>query len=261
MLAGYRWPASEPKGELVLVHGYLDHAGRYPEFVGEALRRGYTVSALDLRGHGRSAGQRGHAACFGHYLDDLDSLLRIGPASELPRFLVGHSMGALVAIRFLQAGRGESIRGLVLSSPYLGLRFALPLWKKLLASLLNRAWPTFSMPTDLPAEDLSRNHEVVEKTKADPLYGKVATARAFSRQLVAHGEALAQADKLRLPLLLLAGGSDRIADLSATKDFYGRVGASDKRLDVFEAMYHEIFGDPDRKRIFDILFPWLDVRL
>jgi acylglycerol lipase len=261
-LAAYRWRAEPSKATLVLLHGYCDHAGRYPELVEAALANGYSVAAVDLRGHGGSKGQPGHAESFSHYLDDLEALVRAVEADAGPMFLAAHSMGALTAIRYLQSGRRGSFRGLVTSSPYLGLAMQVPLWKRAAATLLSRLWPAFSMPTGIPIEELSRSEEAVRRTRADAQYGKLATARAYIEQLAAHVEAFAHAGALRLPVLMLVAGADRIASAEAARLFHGRLGSRDRQLVLLEGMYHEIFADPEREeRIFALLFPWLEQRL
>lgn len=260
-LAGYRWRAEPDRATLVLVHGYCDHANRYPELVEAALKRGYSVAALDLRGHGRSSGKPGHIQSMTQYLEDLEALVDEVRHEGKPMFLVAHSMGGLVSIRYLQSGRRGEFQGLVLSSPYLGLALELPAWKRTAALMMTRLWPSFSMPTGIPLSDLSRSAEVVRRTTEDKLYGRTATSRAFTEQLQAHSDAFEQASTLQLPILLLVAGSDRIAQSSAAKRFFELLEADDKRQVVFDAMYHEIFADPDREKIFDILFPWLDQHL
>jgi lysophospholipase len=260
-LAAYRWRAEPSRATLVLVHGYCDHAGRYPELVEAALKRGYSVAALDLRGHGRSPGKQGHVTAFVRYLEDLEALIREVEADAGPMFLVGHSMGGLISIRYVQSGRHGRFEGLVLSSPYLGLALELPAWKSLAGRLMTRLWPGLSLPTGIAFEALSRNAEVVRRTAADPMYGRNATARAFTEQLQAHQDALEQASTVQLPVLLLVAGSDTIADPAAAKRFHEALEVEDKRLVLLEGMHHEIFADPERESVFEVLFSWVEAHL
>lgn len=260
-LAGYRWRATSQRATLILVHGYCDHAHRYPELVEAALRRQLSVAAVDLRGHGKSGGAQGHIESFTRYLEDIEALVRDVEPDSGTMFLVGHSMGGLASIRYVESGRHGQFAGLVLSSPYLGLALAVPAWKSAAGRFMSRVWPGFSMPTGIPLTDLSRNPDVVKRTTEDKLYGRSATARAFTEQLAAHRDAVEQVSTVQLPTLLLVGGSDRIAQPQAAQRFYEALEVEDKELVVFDPMFHEIFADPERERVFDKLFSWIDKRV
>jgi alpha-beta hydrolase superfamily lysophospholipase len=260
-LAAYRWRAEPSRATMVLVHGYCDHARRCPELVEAALGRGFSVAAVDLRGHGQSAGKQGHVSSFTRYLEDVEALVREIEVDAGPMFLVGHSMGALVAIRYIQAGRHGEYLGLGLSSPYLGLAMELPAWKRLAGRMMTRVWPSLSMPTGIPIEALSRNPEVVRRTLEDKLYGRNATARAFTELLAAHQEAFEQVSTVQLPVLLLLAGSDSIVQPAASQRFFEALEVEDKRLVLLQPMYHEIFGDPDRGEVFEALFGWMERHL
>src|SRR5690606_16896350 len=99
------WEVPDARGAVVLIHGFSEHSGRYEGVAGHLAGFGLSTFALDLRGHGRSDGRRGHVPRFEVYLQELDRFRRevqgvVGP--ELPLFLLGHSMGGLIALRYLQ---------------------------------------------------------------------------------------------------------------------------------------------------------------
>ena len=88
-------PECEPKAAICLFHGLGEHSGRYQHVGGALTAAGYAVLAIDLRGHGRSGGSRGHSPSYDTLFDDIDHLLQ--EASDRmpgrPRFLYGHSLG------------------------------------------------------------------------------------------------------------------------------------------------------------------------
>ena len=53
-----------------MVHGLGEHSGRYERFAHGMAPFGMATYALDLRGHGKSAGQRGHVDSWGQWVDD-----------------------------------------------------------------------------------------------------------------------------------------------------------------------------------------------
>src|SRR5437762_11342535 len=95
-------PSGVPSGTVAILHGYGEHIGRYDEVAGVLVAAGWSVRGLDLRGHGRSSGRRGHITHFGQYLDDAGALVgRARAGSDGPVYLLGHSLGGLIATSFV----------------------------------------------------------------------------------------------------------------------------------------------------------------
>src|SRR6184192_3328433 len=143
------WPASSPVGGVALIHGYGEHIARYDQ-VGKALAaRGLTVRGIDFRGHGQSAGARGHIRRFDEYLDDLAALIaRCAPElSGRPLFLVAHSMGGLVAAEYLLKHGSEPFSAVVLSSPYFALKLKVSPIKIAAGRFFSSLIPKLALPT------------------------------------------------------------------------------------------------------------------
>ena len=130
-------PSGAPKAILVIVHGQGDHSGRYVHTAEYFVRNGHSVWAYDCRGHGKSAGGRGHVDSFSDYLADNDRLIRIAKEQDPSKkiFLIGHSLGGLVVIRYAERKAGE-LNGLIATSPLLRLRMKVPAWKKFIGRML-----------------------------------------------------------------------------------------------------------------------------
>ena len=112
-----RWrPDGEPVANVVVSHGYAEHGGRY-RHVAEALTAaGMSVWIPDHRGHGRSEGPRADIESVEAAVSDLDLFVDLvaAEAPDLPLFLVGHSMGGLIATAYAEEHQ-ERLRGLALS--------------------------------------------------------------------------------------------------------------------------------------------------
>ena len=207
-----------PKGTVLVQHGFAEHGGRYGHLVDALLPAGYAVTSFDARGHGRSGGTRVYVERFDSYVDDLK--LAIDDARQKlpgPLFLLGHSMGGLVAVRFLQLHGLYGLAGVILSNPGLANKVVIPAWKELLATGASKLLPKLRVPSGLPPEDISRDPAEVRAYDADPLNVKVATARWYTEFVAAQGLALSKPESLRdVPLLGLIGDGDRIVDAQAT---------------------------------------------
>lgn len=138
-LSGRAWMPPAPRAVIALVHGIAEHSGRYAWLAAKANARGLGVVATDLRGHGRSPGERSYVERFDDYLLDVDALLAKGQelAAGRPLFLMGHSMGGAIALRWL-AQRQRPLAGLILSSAALKIGGDVPRLLVALAPLLSR---------------------------------------------------------------------------------------------------------------------------
>jgi alpha-beta hydrolase superfamily lysophospholipase len=248
----------QPRGAVVLQHGYGEHIGRY-DHVGKALAaRGFVTRGSDLRGHGQSSGARGHCNRFSDYLDDLAALIARAP--ERPLFLVAHSFGALVSTEYLLQRGSDGISGIMLSSPYYGLKLKVSPIKVALAKLTSNLVPKLSMPNGLKGSDATRDAELAKTYDSDPLNSKVATARWFTEQMQAQADVSARASEVKLPLLMMQGGADRLADAAVSKQVFAKFSSVDKTLQYLEGQFHEVFNEPGdvKTKNLDALCDWLE---
>ena len=251
---------------VVIVHGYAEHVGRYAELLAALDAAGYECHLLDLRGHGRSSGVRGHVRRFGEYLDDLDLFLeRIAevrpqePGRTPPRILIGHSLGGLISLQYVLR-RPDAFAALAVSSPFLRPRMKLPRLKVRMASIASRLTPALLMQSDLQTRWLSHDPAVVAAYEADPLVFKTVKPRWFFEARRAQQEVFERAGEIRLPALVLLGSADPIADPETSHQVYERLGSADKHLEIYEGFLHEILNEVERARVVRDLLAWLDAR-
>jgi acylglycerol lipase len=259
------WPAATAQGGVAIIHGYGEHIGRY-DHIGKALAaRGLTARGIDFRGHGQSAGGRGHIQRFDEYLDDLAALAQ-RCASELsgrPLFLLAHSMGALVAAEYLLKHGSDPFAGVVLSSPYFALKLKVPAIKIAAGKLFSRLVPKLALPTGLKGADVCADPELQKLYDADPLNNKNATARWFTEATAAQEHVAAHAGEIRVPILMMQGAADRVADPDAARAAFEKFASADKTLSWLEGQYHEVFNEPKETRDKNVgaLCDWLMARV
>ncbi|RPI58114.1 MAG: alpha/beta hydrolase, partial [Chloroflexi bacterium] len=99
---GWR-PEGTPRATLAIVPGFGEHGGRYANVVNWFVPRGYAALAFDVRGNGRSPGQRGFVGSFQDYRGDLRAFLQVVRAREPEGrlFLLGHSQGGLMVLDYV----------------------------------------------------------------------------------------------------------------------------------------------------------------
>lgn len=255
------WTIPQPRLTLGLIHGYGEHAGRY-EYAARGLNaRGISVVGVDLRGHGRSTGPRGHVDRFNEYHLDAAALIEAARARSggSPVALFGHSMGALVSIDWQLAGGGRDLRALVLSSPFLGIALPVNPLKILLGKVASRAVPRLALPSGLTGADVCRDPELARLYDVDPLNNKLATARWYTEATGTFARVQAGAGTLALPLLLLYGGADRVASADETDRFARSLRAPDRTVERLPGLYHEILNEPKetRDRLIERIAGWL----
>lgn len=252
----------QPRGCIVISHGFGEHCGRYDKLVLALTTIGLTTIRYDLRGHGHSGGKRGHASSYDLYLNDLGQVIELARdvSPRLPTFIFGHSMGGGLVLNYALR-RGGNLAGVIASGPWLRLAFQPPGWKVMLARLVARVLPSMSMPTNLDITKLSHDPEVAKSIERDALTNPVISAAAFLALVEAGEYALAHANALRLPLLLMHGGEDAVTDIRASEAFHAAAGVGDKTFKRWDKMYHETLNEIGSEPVYQFIVNWLEPRL
>jgi alpha-beta hydrolase superfamily lysophospholipase len=255
------WPLAPGKplrGAIIVVHGLGEHAGRYDQVAKRLNEWGFAVRGYDQYGHGESGGVRGGLPSETRLLDDLADIVdatraRLEP--QMPLLLLGHSMGGLVAARFV-ALKLRPLQGLVLSSP--ALDPGLSLFQKLLLAVLPPLAPNLRVGNGLDPNYLSHDPAVVRAYRDDHLVHDRISAR-LARFIAREGAAtVAQAGRWTLPTLLLYAGSDKLVSPAGSRAFAAAAPKEVVTSQCFEPLYHEIFNESDASPVFAALQRWLD---
>ncbi|MEN9437410.1 MAG: hypothetical protein RIR09_2065 [Pseudomonadota bacterium] len=251
-------PGIPLRGTVILVHGLGEHAGRY-DYVARHLNAwGFAVRGYDQYGHGESGGVRGGLPTDTHLLDDLADMVdstRARMRKDTPLILLGHSMGGVVAARFVALGI-RPVDAVVLSSP--ALDPGLSRWQRVLLRLLARLAPGLRVGNGLKSQYLSHDPDVVAAYRADPLVHDRISARLV-RFIADSGEqVIAAAPLWKVPTLLMYAGNDRLVNPAGSRRFAATVPRARIKAICFESMYHEIFNEQDAAPVYAALQTWLD---
>lgn len=261
-LPGRVWCSDRPRALIGIVHGLGEHSGRYAALAEVLVDRRFTVVALDLPGHGQAPGRRGDFPSWEFVRDQaLPSMFTItrgipGQPPDLPVVLLGHSLGAVLALDYCFA-HPKTLLGVVGSAPAIR-NPPPPLYKQLAARIAMMIAPDLPFPHGLDESGMSRDPEVLEHRKTDPLLHRKITPRAYYALVAAQKRVRENARKLSVPTLLLQGGADRVIDPRGALEFNGAAPHGMTRLFTYKDTYHELFNDPLRGEAIRDLLGWLD---
>jgi acylglycerol lipase len=243
------WPAPDPKAAVALIHGLAEHSGRYEHVAARLNDAGYAMVGVDIRGHGRSAGWPGQVGGLDDWIADAKAVLARARAvvGDRPLFLMGHSMGALIAAAYVIRAGGGGLAGLVLSS------LAVLPGQALLGSMGDPEGQ------GIPSTALSRDVAVQRAYDEDPLvFADRVPPESTAAALEAAIEANQGAGRITLPVLMFHGELDAIADFEGARDFFENLGSTDKHIRIYGGLLHETMNEPEHDQVLDDLVAWLD---
>jgi acylglycerol lipase len=253
-------PAAAPRGVVVIVHGFNAHSGQYAWVAEQFLGSGLAVYALDLRGRGRSDGERFFVQKFDDYAADVATFVKLTKSREpgLPVFLLGHSAGGVVSCLYAFEHQTE-IAGLICES----FAFQLPAPDFALAALkgLSHIAPHAHV-LKLKNEDFSRDPKIVEAMNKDPLIAHESQPTQTVAAMVVADERLKRDfPKLRLPVLILHGTQDKATKYNGSQLFYDTTGSTDKTLKLYDGHYHDLLSDLGKEIVIGDIQSWIKARL
>ncbi|WNZ48407.1 alpha/beta hydrolase [Leptolyngbya boryana CZ1] len=250
------WHPDEPSQAVVtLVHGLGGYSNVFQNAVEYLVPQGYEVYAFDLRGHGRSAGQRGHINAWAEFREDLRLFLRFvrSQRTSCPMILWGHSLGGTIVLDYVLRSPDE-IQGLIVTAPALG-KVKISLVKLAIGRIMSRTVPRFSLRLGL--RHLGASNPIVEAYLNDPLRHDYASARLATEYFSTVRWIYRHAAELNIPLLIMHGSSDHVTLPEGSRLFFQQVIFPDKEHREYPGNYHDLYMDADCELVFSDLKDWL----
>lgn len=253
-------PEGTPRGLILVAHGLGEHRGRYHHVADRLAALGLRVAVPDHRGHGTSGGPRCDTRDVSEFTADLETLRKLTLVDGAPTYLLGHSMGGLIALDYALDHQGD-LSALMLSGPLVLPGEDQPPWLVAIAKLLGKVVPTLGTLA-LDPKSVSRDPKVVENYENDPLnyHGKVkaGTGAALLTRLQTFP---ARLPSLTLPLLVMHGEKDKLTNPEGSKLVDKLAGSTDKTLTIYPGLFHEIFNEPEQDQVLTDLTAWLSDRM
>lgn len=253
-------PEVAPDHVIVLIHGLGEHSGRYEAWAKRFVSQSVGVYALDLHGHGRTTGARGHAESFEFIYDDIQHLLHVAqkdhPKAKL--HLYGHSMGGAIALGFaVHRAHGVGVpvlTSIITTGTAIRPGFEPPAWKLKVAAILNKVVPWLALSNELDPKWISSEPRVVEAYLADPLVHDRISVRWYNEWTKTIESVRASNNQIKSPLFMLHGAADRATSPKASQEMASILGAKFLSL---PGGFHEIHHEPCQNDVFSDLMVWL----
>lgn len=253
------WINSNPRANLAIIHGYAEHGARYEHFARFFANNGFSVFAIDLRGHGISEGIRAHVNSFSEYFDDFNLFIDIIKKKYgRDTIALGHSMGGLILTDYIiRVGVDTSFKASILTSPLFKLKMDVPLWAKPL-KILKSIYPTFRVKNEIDPYSLSHDREIVNRYVNDPLVSKTTTVGWYFSLLSKMDEISGKSSKITIPMHIFQGGDDRICDKNGAILFKNSSINSMIEVTVLDNLYHEVLNEVNREETYRAIAKWID---
>ena len=253
-------PEGKPRAVIVICHGVNSHGGQYIWTAEQFVSAGFAVYALDLRGRGKSEGERFYVENVAEYVSDVAGTVKIAKSRHpgLPVFLLGHSAGGVVSSVYCLENQSE-LAGFICES----FAFQVPAPSFVLAAVKGLSHVAPRLPAlKLKNEDFSRDPKAVEALNNDPLTAHEAQPAITVAALVRADERLREEFPLiTLPVLIMHGTEDKATICHGSEFFYKTAGSRDKTLKLYEGHYHDLLNDFGKEGVIADITAWIDKRL
>ncbi len=250
-----KWiPNGTVKRILVIQHGIGEHSNRYMNAINILENSQTAIYALDARGHGRTPGRRGHVDQFQYFIDDLSQLVDIAQKENpgIGIHLMGHSMGGLIADKFaVEPTLQKKIKTLISSAAALTIPTTLEMEvKKTAGEFLSILLPALTLPSGLDATKISHDKQVVDDYLKDPMVHPMVSLQLATQMFKVGPAVLRLASIVEIPTYVFHGAEDALTDPQGSRDFYVKISSKDKKLNIYDGMYHETMNElPELKEI------------
>ena len=249
-------PGESPEAIVILIHGLGEHIQRYNHWSNLFNEKRIAFTGLDLPGHGRSDGRRGHISSFRITDEMLDIIITSTRKTfpGVPLFLYGHSLGGGILLDFL-IRRKPQIKGAIVTSPWLKLSFEPSRSKVILASVTKSFLPWITQPSGLVTEHISHDQSVIDAYNNDPLVHDKISVSLFHNAMKAASNSIRDASSLTIPLLMVHGSDDKICSPEGSRIFAAASGSAELR--IWDGGFHELHNEPFKMEVFTYIYNWM----
>lgn len=255
------WQVQNPKANVLIVHGYAEHSGRYNETAGILNEEGYSVYAFDRRGEGASSGKRAQVKNFDDQVNDLKEVITKIEKGKIKLFIYGHSLGGLIVTKYIIDYKAKDIDGMILSGPLLMPDEDMSPFLQKISGLVGRVLP-FLPVVKVDTALVTRDEKERKAYDEDPLvYHGSTNARTAFELLRTMKYVQNNFSSIDIPFLVMHGGADKLSNPKGSQMLYDKGGSEDKSIELFDGLFHEIMREPEKELFFKALTSWIAERI
>lgn len=260
-IAYYSWIPQNPLFQVVLVHGFSEHSRMYFSAAEAMFEQNIAVHMMDLPGHGKSGGAKGHQECFQDLVDQIDWFMTANRyiLNQNQTFLIGHSMGGLLSALY-SIKHQRKLSGLILSSPLTGFSVLNSVLRFTLAHALFFRDPYKPFPTGFHPKHLCRDRTKWVDYYRDPLRIHSMSPHFYLAMTQKFHDLKRFAEKISLPVLMFQGAKDITVSPHGTQELFHRIASTDKTLINFSHAVHELFQEEEREIVIPKIIDWMKIR-
>lgn len=251
-------PDQSPVAVMAVLHGFADHTGRYEDFAQSFTGYRIAVIGLDLPGHGRSSGRRGHVRGLSYILNHIHQLMLEARRRfiDLPIFLYGHCMGGNFILNYALRHSSREIRGVIVSSPWIGISTFLVQKPGFVKRMLGKLDASYPLTLDLDPMELSHDPYTGKIHLDDPIKHDKLSMKLFHELMASSQWILENTWKMSYPLLIQHGNEDRITSWETSSDLAGRMKGK-TTLKIWEGMRHELHHEKEKEVVLNFQLAWI----
>jgi len=288
-LSCFKIVPEEVKGVMHILHGMGEHKGRYENFAKFMAKNSYAVYVHDHRKHGESVTDPSQVGIFtkedtwDDVIDDVNFVNRQIKKDfpDLPIITLGHSMGSIIARKFLSKYNNSTTIGIIMGTlPPMSLGKAiapiilanvLSLFTKndkrseFLSNKLNEPLLADFEPRRTKFDWLTTNEKIVDKYIEDPLCGYSYNPKfykEFFKAIVDTNKSDVVYQTKDIPLLFIGGKNDPVGEkgigVRQTRELYSGHGLLDLTIKIVDDARHEVLNEKNKKETYDYILDWIE---
>lgn len=243
-------PNQKAEKNVFIIHGLGEHSGRYEDFAKNLTQKNIGVFCIDLIGHGKSNGKRGHIKSFEDYINAVENgIIYIRKKFlDTPIILFGHSLGGLICLKFLLDRESKEIEKAIVSSPWIETALKIPKHLLFIHKIFQKIIPRLQLSNNLITSHLSKNQKVVTDYESDILVHDKITLNLFSEILTTIEDVLKRSSRIKVQTFIYHGKNDKIISYKGTEKIANSI--PNKKFILFDNIYHEPHNDIEKDVIY-----------
>jgi alpha-beta hydrolase superfamily lysophospholipase len=235
-----------------------EHSGRYLKLIQDFNDKNISVFTIDIRGHGKSGGKRGHSPFYKQLMIDIQYFIKhvTNKTSNQKYFLYGHSFGGNLVINY-SFQKNKKINGIIATSPCIKPAIEPSRIKLFMGKLFQKLIPSLRLSNGIKINGISRNLQVIKDYINDPLIHNQVSVQ-LGLDIISSGiYALENSRYITVPMLIFHGKNDELTSYSASKKLVENSGPNIKFIGFNDA-YHEIHNEPEKEELLRNIFNWIN---